>query len=167
MAVAVTHRQRIAALAVAQDEPALEVDRPHVIGLRGHGQPVVERAIRSGRAPSSRAQAMAPENLADGAAGRRRFQAVFYLQNLVQFLWPPRAMQPAFRENQGLHRLVGAQRKAVRPMTARLQSLQARSRVALQVFVAGLAADAELLAQLRDREAVALRQYNESINLFH
>jgi len=40
-------------------------------------------------------------------------------------------------------------------------------RVTLQVLVAGLAADAELIAQIRDRKAIGLRQHNESGYFFH
>ena len=58
-------------------------------------------------------------------------------------------------EEQRLHRLVGALRKLVRPMAAHLQPLQPTRGVALQAFLAGLAADAELLAQLRGRKMLA------------
>lgn len=39
--------------------------------------------------------------------------------------------------------------------------------VAIQMLVSGLAADAELRAKLREREAVALCQHAESNDLFH
>jgi len=56
MTVAIAGRQRIAALAVVQDESALEVDRPHVIGLRRHGQAIVARVIDPWRAPPPHTQ---------------------------------------------------------------------------------------------------------------
>jgi len=80
---------------------------------------------------------------------------------------PPRAVQPAFGEDQGFHRLIGALRKLVRPMAADGQALQSLGGLPLQVLVAGLAADAKLLAQLVDRETVTLRQDNESIDFIH
>ncbi len=76
-------------------------------------------------------------------------------------------MEPAFGEDQRLHRLIRSLRKRVRPMAAQLQPLPSLQRVPRQMFIASLAADAKLRAQLRDRETVGLREYNESINLFH
>jgi hypothetical protein len=42
---------------------------------------------------------MAAQDVADGAAGRRRFDAVLHLQDRVQFFRAPRAMEPAFGED--------------------------------------------------------------------
>ena len=68
--VTITHRQGVASLPVAQQEPTLEVYRPNVIGPRGHGQPVIERNIHSRFAAALHTQAMPPENLANRAARR-------------------------------------------------------------------------------------------------
>src|ERR1019366_9559686 len=76
-------------------------------------------------------------------------------------------MQPALGEDERFNGFVRALRKLMRPMAAGLQPLQSLRRVALQVFVPGLAADAELFAQLRDRETVALCEDDKSIYLFH
>jgi len=64
-------------------------------------------------------------------------------------------------------RCVGALRRVVRPVAARLQARQTECGVALQMFVAGLATDAELFAQLGHGKAPATGEYNESIDLFH
>ena len=55
----------------------------------------------------------------------------------------------------------------MRPVAARLQSWHALRGVALQMFVVDRAADAELRAQLRDRETVRLREQDKANNLFH
>lgn len=52
-------------------------------------------------------------------------------------------------------------------MAARPQSRQTAVRVALQMLVAGLAADAELLAQVGHAKASALGEDDESVNFFH
>src|SRR5690606_6904146 len=65
------------------------------------------------------------------------------------------------------HRFFRALRAVVRPVAARLKALQAVRRVALQMLVAGLAADAELLAQTRHRETARLRQTDKANDLFH
>ena len=71
------------------------------------------------------------------------------------------------RENECLDRFFGALRRVVRPVAARLQARQTECGVALQMFVAGLATDAELFAQLGHGKAPATGEYNESIDLFH
>ena len=73
---------------------------------------------------------------------------------------------PALRENECLDRFVGALRRVVRPVAARLQARQNECSVALQMFVAGLAADAELFAQLGHGKAPATREDHASIDLF-
>jgi hypothetical protein len=102
-----------------------------------------------------------------GRAGRRRLDAVFDLQDFVQLLRPPRAVQPPLGEDQRLHRLVRALREVMRPVAARLQALQTLGGVALQVFVPGLAADAKLLAQIGDRESTTAREHHKARYLFH
>ena len=78
-----------------------------------------------------------------------------------------RPMAPAFGQDQRLDVGIGALWRAVGPMTARLQALEAVGLVAGQMLVGGLAADAKVLAQLGEREAVAVREMNESDDLFH
>ena len=73
---------------------------------------------------------------------------------------------PALRENECLDRFVGALRRVVRPVAARLQARQNECGVALQMFVAGLATDAELFAQLGHGKAPATREDHASIDLF-
>ena len=53
------------------------------------------------------------------------------------------------------------------PVAALLQPFQAACRVALQMFVAGLAANAKLLVQIGHRKSVRLGQHNKSNYLFH
>lgn len=55
----------------------------------------------------------------------------------------------------------------MRPVAALLQALQAARSVALQMFVASLPAYPKLLAQLRDREPIALCQHDEPSDCFH
>jgi len=117
-AVAITHRQGIATLAIAQKKPTFEVHRPNLIGPCGNGQPVVERLIHSWFAPPRRAHAVPTENLRNCTARGRRGDAVFDLQHLVQLLGPPRLMQSPFRQYQSLYRLSGATRKSMRSMAA-------------------------------------------------
>jgi hypothetical protein len=52
-------------------------------------------------------------------------------------------------------------------VAARPQARQTERGVAFQMLVAGLAADPELLAQIRDAKASALGQHDEPIDLFH
>ncbi len=61
----------------------------------------------------------------------------------------------------------GAFRRTVRPVAARLQACQAGLGVAVQVFVAGLAADPELFAQLGHGIASAPGEHDEAMDLFH
>ena len=74
---------------------------------------------------------------------------------------------PALRENECLDRFFGALRRVVRPVAARLQARQTECGVALQMFVAGLATDAELFAQRGHGKAPASGEYNKSIDLSH
>ena len=55
----------------------------------------------------------------------------------------------------------------VRPMAARPQARQTERGAALQMLIAGLAADPELLAQIRDARASTLREDYEPVELFH
>ena len=55
----------------------------------------------------------------------------------------------------------------MRPVAARPQARQTERGVAFQMLVAGLAADPELLAQIRDAKASALREDYEPVDLFH
>ena len=55
----------------------------------------------------------------------------------------------------------------MRPVAARPQARQTEFGVGLQMLVAGFAADPELLAQICDAEASALREDYEPIDLFH
>lgn len=57
--IPIAHRQRIAALAVAEGEPALEIDRPDFVGLGGLRQLFVEGRIHSGPPPATHAQPVA------------------------------------------------------------------------------------------------------------
>ena len=92
---------------------------------------------------------------------------MFRLQDLVELIRLPRAMQPTFREDQRLDRFGRAVRTHVRLVATRLQPFQALQRIALRVLVASLAADPKLLAQIRDRKAIRLRQRDKSNYLFH
>ena len=167
VAVAVADRQGIAALSVAERKPALEIHGPDVVRLRRHRQPVVAGHKGPGAAPAPHALAVAPQDLGNCAARWWLLDGVFARQHRLQFLRAPRAMQPALRENECLDRFVGALRRVVRPVAARLQARQTECGVALQMFVAGLATDAELFAQLGHGKAPATGEYNESIDLFH
>lgn len=91
----------------------------------------------------------------------------FLSSTTCRFFGPPGAVQPAFGQNQASHRFVGALRTGVRPVAARPQARQTERGAALQMFIAGLAADPELLAQIRDAKASALRDDYEPIDLFH
>jgi len=70
-AVAVAHREWIAALAVAEGKPALKIHRPHLIGLHRLSEPGIERMIDSRRAATTHTLPVTPQNLSDGAARRR------------------------------------------------------------------------------------------------
>ena len=74
-------------------------------------------------------------------------------------------MQPPFSEDEHLDGLIRALRKVVRPVAARLQALEAGVRVSLQVLVASLTTDAELLAQIGDRKSTAPGQWDKASNL--
>jgi len=76
-------------------------------------------------------------------------------------------MQPAFLDDQRLNRLIGDLRKTVRPVAALRQALKPALGVALQMFVAGFAADPKLLAQFCDREPVALGLHDEPSDCIH
>ena len=76
-------------------------------------------------------------------------------------------MQPALLNDQRLDDLVGELRKVMRAVAALRQAIEPARGVSFQVFVAGLSADPKLLAQLSDREPVALGLHDESSDLFH
>jgi hypothetical protein len=79
----------------------------------------------------------------------------------------PRPVLAALRENHPCHCFVCAFRRVMRSTTARLQARQTERGVALQVLVAGLAADAELLAQIGHAEAPTAGERDETNDLFH
>jgi O-antigen biosynthesis protein WbqP len=111
-------KQRVATLPVAQQEPAFEGHRPNVMGPRGHGQPVVAGNRPPRLAAARYAQAVAAENFAAGAAGRRGLAARLHFQNLVQLLRPPGPRPSALGQYQRFHGGVGPLWKWVRTMTA-------------------------------------------------
>src|SRR6202051_3186966 len=92
---------------------------------------------------------------------------MLHLQNLLQLLGSPPLMQPTLGQNQGLHRPIGPLRKLMRTMTAKRQPFQALRSIAIQIFIASLAADAELFTQLAHRKSRTLRQHYKSNDLFH
>ena len=147
--------------------PSLEIHGPDEIRLNRHRQPVVAAHKSPEAALAPHALTVAPQDLGNRAARWWLLDGLFVRQHRLQFLRAPRAMQPALRENECLDRFVGALRRVVRPVAARLQARQTECGVALQMFVAGLATDAELFAQLGHGKAPATGEYNESIDLFH
>jgi hypothetical protein len=167
VAVAIAHRQRIATLLIAQQEPALEVHRPDVVGLRRLRQSVVARHKSAGSPSPPDAQTVAAQDLGDRAARWRALDRVLHLQYDLQLFRSPGAMLPALRQDQRLHGLVRLLRGMVRAMAARLQPRQTQRRVARQMLVAGFTSDPELLAQVGHTEAPALREHYESVDLFH
>jgi len=76
-------------------------------------------------------------------------------------------MQPTLGQNQLLHLLRRPLWKLMWSVTACSQPRQTGSRVPRQMFVAGLTADAKLFAQFGEGIPVALRQHDESYDLFH
>lgn len=165
--VEVADGERVAALAVAQEKPAFEVHRPHVIGLRRLGEPRPSARIHARSAPSLHAEPVTTQDLADRRAGRRRLQPVPCLQDRLELLGSPPPMPPAFTDNQRLHFLLRALGAVMRSVAAWLQCFESAGGVTLEVLVGRLAADPKLLAQVRDREPVGLRQRDESNDLFH
>jgi hypothetical protein len=67
-------------------------------------------------------------------------------------------MQAPFSEYELFDVHIGAMRACVRPAASGLQALETVERVTLKVLVAGLAADAELLAQIAEEKAICLSQ---------
>ena len=147
--------------------PSLEIHGPDEIRLNRHRQPVVAAHKSPEAALAPHALTVAPQDLGNRAARWWLLDGLFVRQHRLQFLRAPRAMQPALRENGCLDRFVGALRRVVRPMAAWLQARQTECGAALQMFVAGLATDAELFAQLGHGKAPASGEYKKSINLSH
>src|SRR5690606_4041442 len=100
VAVTVAYGERVAALLITQQKPPLEVHRPHVIWLGRTGQSVVARQIGARPSPPRGAQAVAAQDLGNRAARRRSLDAVLHLHDLLQLLWPPRAVLPALLKNE-------------------------------------------------------------------
>jgi hypothetical protein len=165
--VAIADGQGIAALSVAQGEPALEIKRPDFVGLSGLGEAVVESWIGTGVATAPHAQAVPGENAGDGTAGRRCLDLVLGLEDDLELLGAPGAVQQALSDDEGFHLDVGALWRVLGSMAAWPQPVEPFGRVAGQVLVAGLPADPKLLAQIGDRETVRLRQRNKANEFFH
>jgi hypothetical protein len=85
---------------------------------------------------------------------------------VAQLLRPLGAVQPAFRQHQRLD--APSVRWGMRwgQMAAGLQRLRPSGGVALQVLVRRPATDPKLLAKIRQRKAVRLRQSDEAYNTF-
>ncbi len=167
VAVQVAHRQRIAASAVRQIKPALEVDRPHVIGLRRLGQPIAWSLVGTRFSPPFHAQSVAPEDLSNCASRRRSLDLMLQLKHPIQLLRPPGSMQPPFRHNQGLDLLCGSLGHAMRSMTPHSEAIHPLIRVSFQMLVPGFPADPELLTQLGHGESPAFRKAHKSNYLVH
>ena len=167
VAVAVADRERVTTLPITEQEPALEVDRPHVVGLGGLRQAVVCGWVNAGPPTPRNTQPVAAKHLGNGAAGRRSFHTVFGLKDTLQLLRAPGPAKLTLVHDQRLHFLAGALGRAVWPVAACSQTLQTQLSIALQMLVSGLATDPELLAQIGHGKPPAAREHHESIDLFH
>lgn len=163
----IAHRQRIATLTVAEREPALEIHRPNVIGVRGHGQLAGGQRVGAGRTTRPLAQPMPSQYGRDRAAGGRPADAVVPAQQSLQLLRPPRAVLAPLAQDQPLDLLGGLVSATKRATAALMQPERSELSVTPQPLVAGLAADLKIRAQLSERKAARGRETDEALLLFH
>src|SRR5215471_15852313 len=97
----------------------------------------------------------AEENIAGRRAGRPVGLRVFALEMLEQFLGPPTGMTAPRLKNREAERLRRLIRRGERPARPVGQTGGAFRLIAIDPFVAGLAADAVSVAEFRERNGVA------------
>ena len=162
----VADRQRIAALAVAGHEPALEVGAPHRVGRIG-GQERRRKARTALARPARLRQPLFAQPVADRAPSRRRR--------------PPASGRRASGAASSAPRSDGARAAPAPPPPAppRAPAHDGSARgcgpanpralgpIARQPFVAGLAADPELGAKLAHHRVVLARRNHKSHSLVH
>jgi hypothetical protein len=165
-AVDVVDRQRIAARPVAHDKPALVVDRPHVVRLRRRDDG------RRARLPTSSLPARhddpgALEDRVDGASRRPLLRRLVALENRQDLLRAPSRARLAHPQDLGLEArgcLVGVRARSTRAID---EADRAVCGVPPEQLVAGLTADAVLLAKLGHRPLAVLHGRHELQALVH
>src|SRR5690554_2533913 len=83
---AVAHGQWVAADTIGGQEPALEVERPDVIGVRRLRQLTGQRTVESRLTPTTLDQSVAVQDRGNGAARRRTLQPVLTLEDVLDLL---------------------------------------------------------------------------------
>ena len=165
-AVGVAQRQRLATGAVAGQEPALEIDAPHIVGRTAMRK---RRARRRTAAPQTALdrQPLAIEQRPDRAGGRPGRLRGAPLQPRPHLHRSPGRMLPAHRQaplgDLLRHRLRVMQR---RPRAIE-QTLNAILSMPLQPLVAGLPAHPELPAHRRKRLVSSLNRHHKAHPLIH
>ena len=157
----------IAALAVAEKKPTLEVHRPHLVRMLGNSQIAPLHVMESWLSPSALNQPRALEYGADGACRRRRRYAVLALEHRSYLLRPPSPVKAPFCDDQLLDDLIGSVYADTRPAAHLVKSRRAERGETLDVLMAGLSADAEIGAQIGNMEFSAKREVNESLLFIH
>ena len=165
-AARVVERQRIAALLVVGQKPALEVGAPDVVGR-------VDRLQRRGKGrtapawPARLRQPFLAQPVADRAPGRRRLLRKSPAKLLAQLLGTPGGMTLAQRQSRRHQFLITRPAMVDGRAAALLQPLRALSPIPPKPFVAGLPADPELGADLAHHRLVLARRNNKSHPFVH
>src|SRR5271165_572839 len=158
--------QRLATGAVAGQEPAREVDTPHVVG-----RPAMREGCARGRAPSAQLalhrQPLAIEHEPDRARRRPITRRRLPLEKGAHLHRPPGRMGPAHRNAALADPVQNRLRMRHRRPRAIEQTLDARFPIAREPFVAGLPAHPEPPADRRKRLLSLLNGNHEPHPLVH
>ena len=164
----VTHRQRLALGAVLCAPPALEIDRPHVVGrLHDWRRSPDLREHSWTRPPPAPLDAAVTLHHALNRARRRGGFAVLPSQNAVQLSRAPASVSAPQLENLVRHlrrRLVGRRQRTSGIVG---QAVDALCSETLEPFVASLPTDAVLTAQLGHRRVLRQHPQDELFSHAH
>src|SRR5260370_8551307 len=165
-AVAVAERQRLAMGAITGQEPALEVDAPHVVGCLAVGKRSA-RGRTAATQPALDRQSLAVEQRPDRAHCRPGDLRCAPFEPSSHLYRPPGRMRPPHRQtvigDLLRYRLRMIQR---RPRPVR-ETLNARLSIASKPFVAGLPAYPEAPTHRCKRLFLPLNRHHEAHPLIH
>ena len=107
MAVQILHRQWIATPAVRQFKPALEVHRPHVIGILRRGEFSGLGGIGSRSPPAGLDHAVALQDRSDCTARRRLLDCMLLQKQISKLLRPPGRMPATVLQDELFNHRIG------------------------------------------------------------
>ena len=163
--VGVLDRERIAVAAIAEAELAFEVDRPDHIGASDRGlRPAwVSADLRS---PAAGHAAVPDQDAMDGRGGGHLRRGMSLEEELVELAGAPAPMLTEL-EDLADHCGCRGMRALLGPMRAVGETVGAELGIAVEPFVAGLAADAVTPAELGEGGGGVLGIEHEALALVH